>query len=170
MEKKTAGQIALELEQKDTQDNPIDLQRAILSKDKFDEQFQKCLSEGKNSYPGDFFICWLTWRHNLSAKSICGRMFCRQTPPGPSFGQTVWRYVRKHDAYEELWTIPLAEVCAYYMTHMEEISPEEYPLLENVVKFVEKQYDELYKKLILLYNKPVEHQLTSSKTKIITEI
>lgn len=170
-QRKTAGQIALELHEKDTvSHDPIELQRTMLTEDKFNEEFQRVLAGGKKDYPGDFFIVWLTWRDRVFPKMIHAKMFARQTCIQPSFGQTVWRYIRNHGAQEELWTIPLAEVCAYYLDHALEVHPEERALLDNVLKFNSGELDVLCNRMNLLYNKPIEHQLTAKKNLIITEV
>jgi len=169
-EKKTAGQIALDLHEKDTVlYDPIELQREMQNKEKFEAAFWQRVEAGKKKYPGDFFIVYLTWRDRVFPKKVAAIMIPRQTCIRPSWGQTVWRYVRQHDAVEELWTIPDQETCVYYMEHVLEVDESEKALLNNILKFTSGELDILYNQMTLIYNKPADDQLTSSKNKLILD-
>ena len=59
----------------------------------------------------------------------------RSTCPTPDYDQSVYKYNKKDDRIEYIWTIPTKEVCYYLLKNRNYVIPEEQELLKYVLEF-----------------------------------
>lgn len=84
---------------------------------------------------GDFFVVVLFRKDRILKNIIRQQFFYRQTIPTPEFDQTVYKYFRKDDKLEMLWTIPNNATCLYLPLMGADLPKEHLPLLEMVEAF-----------------------------------
>ena len=132
--KKTVGQISTELLQK-TPDSlsPIENMREQLTD--WDQNMMVCLEQAKKDYAGDFFIQVITKKEPLLKNVLRNYFIARQSCPTPGYDQSVFHYIRKDDEVSFLWVVPSKDTCQIFYANRDRIVPQEWPLLEYVLKF-----------------------------------
>jgi hypothetical protein len=156
--KKTVGAHAVERQQvtPDTRD-PIELQRE--TEKGYIEALKNCALENIKYYAGDFYIVVLNKNEKLLYNVIRCYFIARSTCPTPDYDQTVFIFKREKETIEHLWTVPDKETCLVYLREQDKVVPEEYPLLENIIKF---QRGELFKLCKRLNNEEIDSILLAS--------
>ena len=71
----------------------------------------------------------------------------RQTCPTPNYDQAVYRYNRKKEQIEYIWSIPDRETCHHLRINAMHVVPRERELLSFVLKFADGTLFKLCKKL-----------------------
>lgn len=146
---KTVGQIASDLatgildEPEHTVSERIDLSK----NDYWNTLVQKC-EEGKKTYDKDFFIELCVKREKLMwniQPRWLGRP--RQTCPTPMFDQSVFRYIKKDDILEYLWTVPDMHSCSWLIVNALNVPEEQKELLKFAFDFKDGTLYKMMKKL-----------------------
>ena len=74
-------------------------------KKEFPQIFLEEVERGLKKFDGDFFLVRHVWRHKLNEEPQ-DRLLSRKTCERPTWRQTEWRFDRKHETWELLWTLP----------------------------------------------------------------
>lgn len=133
---KTVGQISQELLVK-TPDtlSPIENMQEQLTD--YDKNIFECVERCKKQYHGDFYLVVITKKEplmpNVLRNYFTGRLSC----PTPDYDQTLYKYDCEDDDIFFMWTIPSRDTCHLLLENREHVSPEEYGLLEFVLKFAD---------------------------------
>lgn len=146
MPRDTVGKIALELMQKtpDSRD-PIEIERE-LHKD-YESNIYTCLSEGKKTHNGDFFVVVITKKEPLMQNVLRNYFTHRKSCPTPDYDQTVYRYCAKEEYAEFLWVIPSRDTCTLFKDSALEVATEERDLLRFILDFDDGTLYKLAKRL-----------------------
>lgn len=135
MKKKTVGEIATDLQQKnpDTRD-PRELEQEM-HKD-YEDNIYACCERGKRDLPNkDFYIIIETKKERLLNNVIRNFFFYRISCPTPNYDQTVYQYKYKEDKIEFLWVVPSKDTCEIFKNHVLEVVPNERQLLRYILDF-----------------------------------
>ena len=144
--KRTVGSVALELQQKEPESSdPIEIQRA--TEKEYIKNIGICISDNMHRYAGDFYIIVLTKNEKLLYNTFRNYFIARSSCPTPDYDQTVFMFQRESQDILYLWTIPDRETCLLYSNNTHKIVPEEYPLLEQILRFKNGDLFALCKKL-----------------------
>ncbi len=142
MERDTVGKIASDLMQKQPETNsPIDLQRSMTSG--YIANLIECVDRFKKDSSGDFYVVIITKNERLLANVFRNYFTARFSCPTPDYDQTVYKYNRKKDELEYLWTIPSKDACYYLLNNALLVDKSERDLLKFVMEF---SSGDLYKK------------------------
>ena len=106
----TVGKISSELLTKDYGKVSVIDQQREMQKDYLDN-LVKCVEDSKKDFPGNFFIIVETKTEPLMRNVMRNYFFARWTCPTPTYDQSVYRYNRKDDQIEYLWTLPCKDAC-----------------------------------------------------------
>jgi hypothetical protein len=139
-EKKTVGQISIELAQKDPGGITY-AEQAALNMTDYEKNLIECADKGKKVYDGDFYICIINKIEPL-LRNVCRNYFAHLPAcPTPDYDQTLVKYNKKDDSLEFLWTIPTRSVCIYLKSNALLLeNPEEKYLLRQVMNFSDGTY------------------------------
>jgi hypothetical protein len=99
------------------------------------ENLWKCIKQAQDLIEGDFYVTVLGRRERLTPHIIRNLFMPRKSCPTPNTDQTVYRYNRKDDAIEFLWTIPSLEVCLMLKNDASMVVSEERSMLDFVQQF-----------------------------------
>jgi hypothetical protein len=146
MARDTVGKIALDLQTKtpDSRD-PIELERAIHVE--YEQNVMECISRALKECDSDFYIVVLTKQERLLHNVLRHYFFYRLSCPTSEYDQAVYRYRRVDNHLEFLWVVPSKDTCEMYRDHRTQVDPEEYGLLDFVLKFYDGTLDRLAKSL-----------------------
>jgi len=91
----------------------VELQQEIQG-DSYLPQLYAALERGTKKYPSDFYIVCINQRFRLF--ELVNRTFFidRLSCPTPDFDQSVYKYTKKDDRLEFLWSIPDQQTCESY--------------------------------------------------------
>ena len=144
--RETVGKISSELLGKSPDSvDPIEIERAMhgdYSKNMFD-----CWSAGRSSFHGDFFIVVITKREPLMPNVLRNYFFSRVSCPTPDYDQTVYHYKKNDDVLDFLWVIPSKDACIQLSEQATSVAPEEWGLLNYVLRFADGSLYKIAKKL-----------------------
>lgn len=144
--KETVGKKSLELAQKEPESrDPVEIQRSMLRD--FLKHLEETINEGARIYPGDFFVLIITKRERLMQNVFRNYFFHRSSCPTPDYDQTVYRYIKKDNAVEYLWTIPDRETALMLKENALSVVESEKQLLYFVLAFADGDLFKLAKKL-----------------------
>lgn len=149
----TVGEAALALQQCDDTIHAVELERAIhkgnKSSDSWESQIEECLIRGMSRFEGDFYLTVLTKKERLLHNVIRRYFIDRKSCPTPEFDQTVFRYIRREDVLEYLWTVPDIQTCHELKANGPHLSEELIELYHMVMAFHDGKLDKLCEKLNL---------------------
>lgn len=130
------GQLSSELllKQPDTL-SPIEHMQEQLTD--YDKNLFECLEAAKKQYMHDFYVIVITKKEPLMPNVLRNYFYARQSCPTPDYDQTVYSYDCHADSINFLWVIPSRDTCQLMIANKEKIVPEEYGLLEFVLKFAD---------------------------------
>lgn len=133
-QKKTVGQVSQELSSKtpDTR-SPIEQMREQL--EDYDKNVWECVDRSKKDFDADFYVVVITKKERLLENVLRNYFMGRISCPTPDYDQTVYYYNRNSESLSFLWTIPSKDTCLIFLENKEFIAPNEYGLLEFVLKF-----------------------------------
>jgi hypothetical protein len=113
----------------------------------YDKNIHLCVKDQKKCFDGDFYVVVLTKKERLMQNVLRGYFFGRLSCPTPDYDQTVYKYGRKDDHLEFLWTIPSYDMVNYMKNNTSHVSAEKYGLLKYVLEFADGTLTRLAKKL-----------------------
>lgn len=113
--------------------SPIEQMRENLTD--YDKHIHECIERGKKDIVGNFYIIVITKKEPLMPNVMRNYFGFRISCPTPDYDQTVYKYTLNNDQIEFLWVIPDRTTCIYLIEHRFEVVPEEYQLLDFVLKF-----------------------------------
>jgi hypothetical protein len=152
MQKKTVGEESRNLTLKSNKKDSttfIDIQREVHkgtnSKKSYEEEIWECVDRGKkdNDIKDNFYIVVLLKKERLMQNVIRNYFFYRQSCPTPDYDQTVYKYFRKSDEIEYLWTVPDKVTCAAIPILKTSLPNEQMWLLDMIKKFKTGELDKL---------------------------
>lgn len=155
MTAQTVGEIALNLlaQSTDSQPDAIELQQSIHagenSRKTYEEEIWEAADRGvgDEAITGDFFIVVLFRREKLLPTVVRQQFFYRQSCPSPDYDQTVYKFYRKSEEIEYLWTVPSREGCAWIRSSQHELPKEQEQLISMVNAFYAGDLDLYAQKL-----------------------
>lgn len=130
----TVGEASMALSERDHGTHTIHDQAKESCKN-IDKNFFEILEKHIALYDKDFFIIKFSRRDKLMWNVVDNRYNCHKDCPFPSFNQTVWRYYAATGEIEELWVLPSEFDCIEMEYNKDLTTPDEWPLLEYVIKF-----------------------------------
>lgn len=102
----------------------------------------------RGSIVGDFFLEILNKREKALTQTLsAGKFKPRRSCPTPSCDQTVYYYNSTNKDVEFIWTIPDRDTCLYFIANKTLVDPEEWQLLDFILKFNDGSLLEVCKKL-----------------------
>ena len=145
---KTVGQMAVEAALK-KQDPMLVRDQTTLMHQEYGDKLFDTVAKGKQEYPEEpvFFIEDITRQERLLMNVLRHTLFPRISCPTPNYDQTVYRYKKKDDTLELVWTVPSPETCAYYLHNSLMVAPEERELLNFILDFKEGRLELLARRL-----------------------
>lgn len=132
--KETVGAVSSRLLLKDpdtvtpteqTQEQLGDYERSII----------ECIDKHKRIYSTDFYVVVITKKERLMPNVLRQYFMARVSCPTPDYDQTVYKYHRSTDDLLLKWTIPSKHSCLLMLENRHRIKPEEYQLMNYVLKF-----------------------------------
>lgn len=146
MKRETVGKVATDLQAKIQESrDPIEIER-VLHKD-YEYEVTTCVENAKKEHEGSFFVVVITKKEPLLENVLRHYYFARVSCPTPDYDQAVYSYNRKEDKLEFVWVIPSKHTCLTFVENKESIVPEEWGLLQNILKFRDGSLFVLAKKL-----------------------
>jgi len=130
----TVGKISSELSQKTPESrNPVELQRGM-QKEYLDELID-CVKTHDKIFDTDFFIVVITKNEKLMPNVFRNYFVARLSCPTPDYDQTVFRYHKKDQNLEYIWTVPCKDACIYLKNNALQVEQEEKSALNFVLQF-----------------------------------
>ena len=141
---KTVGQLSYEASLKKQDPMRVRDQTEMMHEEYGDKLFDT-VAKGKQLYDQEpyFFIEDITRQERLMMNVIRHTLIPRITCPTPNFDQTVYRYCKKDDTLELVWTVPSPETCQHYIDNMLLVAPEEKELLDFILDFKDGRLEKL---------------------------
>ena len=137
---KTAGEIALELQQKTPESrDPIEIQRA--TEENYLLNLELCIEQHRKLFDADFFIVVLQKREKHLQNIFRNYFLARRTCPTPSCDQTVFHFNPKDENLTFLWTVPSDQACQMLMDNQLIVDPSERELLKFVQQYMSGDRD-----------------------------
>jgi hypothetical protein len=106
------------------------------------DKINQAIEATKNKIQGDFFIeilqrdfTKIKGLHETMSYYVVPRRSC----PTPHFDSTAFMYHRDSGDLERLWTIPNLTACLHLMNNRNEVGPEKYEILQDVLDFYNKK-------------------------------
>jgi hypothetical protein len=135
MEKNTVGQQIFDIIHKEQLDEatPNELGKEMLGS--FEQAMLSWIEQGKKAYPGDFYVVVnlkLEQSLNYTPHMIPE---LRQSCPTPFYDQSVWKYHRKDDRLEFIWTIPDLQACLNLKLNAHKLPDDQKELLGYVLDY-----------------------------------
>lgn len=144
--RETVGKISQDLSLKAPETrSPIEQMRESLTD--YDKNIWECVERGKKDMQGDFFIEVITKQEPLMPNVIRNYFSFRHSCPTPNYDQAVYKFTLKNDQIFFLWVIPSRGICHLLLDNRLSVPPEEYGLLEFVMRFESGDLFKLCKKL-----------------------
>lgn len=125
--RETVGKISSELLQKDIGPIAVIDQQREMQKDYIDNLIQ-CVERSKSEFPGDFFVVVETKTEPLMPNVMRNYFFARWTCPTPTYDQSIFKYSKKDERIEYIWTLPSRDACYHIKNNLDKISNEEQQL------------------------------------------
>lgn len=142
MEKRdTVGKLSSELLQRDVYGDVTAGEQMQEQLQKFPDGLIECIDRGKSKYPGDFYIDVLFKREQILVNTLTNYFIDRWTCPTPRYDQAVFKYNKKDDRIEFLWSIPNPAAIKNLLAHKDDIDPSFFPLLTFVLQFLDGTLD-----------------------------
>ena len=134
MSKETVGSVSSKLIQKELETkDPIEQMREQL--DDYDKNIDECVKRSLIDFLGSFYVIVITKKERLMPNVIRNYFMGRSTCPTPDYDQVVYRYDRSSSDLSFLWVIPSKDTCELLAKNKHIVAPEEYALLDFVIKF-----------------------------------
>jgi hypothetical protein len=143
--KKTVGELAIEQQAKPYHEVPVqEFSDAVLKENEdYMKNIWQAVDRGYKEWNADiFFITVLSLRERLLSNVFRNKFLPRQTCPTPTYCQTVFKYEKKPDRLELLWTIPDHDSCTMLLQNAPLIeAADERVVLRNVMDFYDGTLD-----------------------------
>ncbi len=152
MEKRTAGQVATDLMQRDVHGDITAGERMQEMLGEYEHGVLDAVRSGQAQYTGDFFIVALIKRERLMNNVFRNYFIPRKSCPSPHYDQIVYHYHRADDRIEFLWSLPSVVAIQNLLAHKHELDSSFFPLLQFVLDFLDGK---LEKKAQLLNNETI---------------
>lgn len=114
----------------------------------YPDELYKCVERGKELFKAnphrDFYVSSAIKREPLTPKIFKQQFFSSLECPRPYLNFTVFKYHRKTDELELLWTLPDRETLNHYYNNRHVASPEDWTLLKYCIEYKDGT---LYKKM-----------------------
>ena len=142
--KTTVGEESLKLHEKSIGEkgpDAVELQQEIHkganSEKSYEEEVWDTVDRARKdtSISGNFYIVVLVKKERHLQNVVRQLFFYRQSCPTPEYDQTVYRYHRKDDEIEFLWTIPNNAACMFLPQMGSDLPDDQKLLLEMVEAF-----------------------------------
>ena len=156
--RKTVGALSSELLQQDTVRDATAGERMQQQLHDYESHIAECINTGKNNFAGDFFVVVITKRERLMPNVIRNYFIPRESCPTPTYDQIVYRFYRKDDMLEFVWSIPSMVAVKDIIRHQKEIDPSFYSLLKMVMDFMDGSLEKKAKSL----NKEKDNELIAT--------
>ena len=143
----TIGQLSAKLSQKEpVYGNP--LEQAVAQHENYENNIWETIHKYKKQFINqDFFIVVITKKEKLMQNVIRNYFFGRISCPTPDYDQIVYKYSYKNKDLELIWTIPSKDACLHLLENKHLVVPEEWKLLDFVLKFEDGTLFKLAKRL-----------------------
>ena len=142
----TVGELVVKLHDKKQEvRDPIALQREM-QKD-YIENLKICVQDHYKIFKGDYYIVVTTKAERLMPNVIRNYFAARETCPSPVYDQSVFKYNRKDENLEYIWTVPSLDAAIHLRDNANVVAPEEQDLLIMVLKFFDGELLALAKRL-----------------------
>jgi len=149
--KTTVGAESLKLTEKSIGEigpDAIELQQEIHqgsnSEKSYEEEIWDTIDRGRkdSAICGDFYVVVLVKKERHLQNVVRQLFFYRQSCPSPEYDQTVYRYHRKDDEIEFLWTIPNNAACQFLPRMGSDLPDDQKLLVEMVEAFLTGKLDQ----------------------------
>jgi len=144
IKRKKVGEIARDLLIKHDQDiNSHELSTEVMKKD-YVPNVLECITKHIKEFNGMPFYVVVGFRGvkviaNAQRMQYWGRLTC----PKPTNDQAVFYYEPATDFIEEMWSIPDRNTCKYLVDNALRLSPDERPLLQYVLDYMDGTLDRI---------------------------
>ncbi len=146
IKRETIGKISSDLLTKDVgQVNVIDQQREMQKE--YLDNLVKCVEDNKKDFSNNFFVVVETKTEPLMPNVMRNYFFARWTCPTPTYDQSVFRYNRKDEHLEYLWTLPSKDACYHIRDNAALMDRSEAELRNFVLSFFDDSLLRKSKKL-----------------------
>lgn len=134
--RRSIGELSYELIKKDTNSLPVrDLTDEMNKKNDKMQLIWDAVNAGKDLYEGDFYVVYLRKKELLTPNVVRNYFFPRKSCPTPTYHQSVFKYYRKDNKLELLWTLPSQDAVQYYLHNRLTIPPSQMQVLKYVLEF-----------------------------------
>lgn len=134
--KKTVGQLAYEnSKRRPDKITAIELRKEI--EKSWPALVLECYEENKDRHEGDFYIHVLLFRQPHLTDVISTKCWTTTACSEPVFGTAVYKYTKEDDTLAYLWTVPDVETCYVWIRDRLGVAPQDYCLLEEIIKFAD---------------------------------
>lgn len=130
----TVGKISSELLQKDIGPVSVIDQQREMQKDYIDNLIQ-CVERNTKEFPGDFFVVVETKTEKLMPNVMRNYFFARWTCPTPTYDQSIFKYNKKDERIEYIWTLPSKDACYSIRNNLATLADDEQQLASFVFDF-----------------------------------
>lgn len=146
MNKPTVGKLATDLLKKEQAAVSVVDQQREMQKN-YMRDLWEASDRGLNEFDMDFFIHVETKCEPLFPNVFRNYFITRKTCPTPNYDQSVFRYERKLNILQYLWSIPSRDTAFYLKEHALLLPPEEKQILQFVMHFADGTLFRLCKQL-----------------------
>ena len=130
----SVGKISSDLSLK-TPDTRSPIEQTQESLTDYDKNLHECIERGKKDIIGDFFIEVITKQEPLMPNVIRNYFSYRNSCSTPNYDQAMYKYTLKNDQITFLWVIPSRGICHLLLENRLSVPPEEYGLLDFILRF-----------------------------------
>lgn len=141
-DRETVGKIATDLMQSTPEEVPLrEIGKDMLHD--YMENIWQCIDRGSKDLASDFFVVVLQKKERIMQNVVRNQFLYRKSCPTPTYNQSVFRYSRKDDELEYVWSLPDKDSCYMLRANALMVAPEERDMLNFVLDFFDGTLDSL---------------------------
>lgn len=139
-DRETVGKIATDLMQSTPDVVPVrEIGKDMLQD--YMENLWECVSRGSKDLASDFFVVVLQKKERIMQNVVRNQFLYRKSCPTPTYNQSVFRYSRKDDELEYIWSLPDKDSCYMLRANALMVAPDERDMLRFVLDFFDGTLD-----------------------------
>jgi hypothetical protein len=141
-DRETVGKIATDL----MMSTPEDVSVKELGQDMLEDYMEslwECIDRGSKDIACDFFVVVLQKKERVLQNVVRNQFLYRRSCPTPTYNQSVFRYSRKDDELEYIWSLPDKDSCYMLRANALQVISEERDMLKFVLDFFDGTLDNM---------------------------
>jgi len=141
-DRETVGKIATDLMQSTPEEVPVHEIGKDMLQD-YMENLWEAVDRGRKDLETDFFVVVLSKKERVLQNVVRNQFLYRVSCPTPTYCQSVFRYLRKDDELQYVWSLPDKQSCFMLRDNALMVASDERETLKFVLDFFDGTLDNL---------------------------